>query len=231
MTADSGAVNIPTPTIFQRHAYNFFFLRQANGPLALRKTLKVNPDNCPFSGDSNLQTKIAITMEFTKRIFTFIFLWLILSCVLLEHTQGFEVRPSRRARRSKHKPRETKGNHHQYVKQMADLFSRLVVCMKGKKCFVSCLFFVLLYFFCSSVSQFYYSWHSREAKKVSVAGAGCWQECKSTEFLWELRKNRFCESSFHRWIDWVHFYVRQTRPTRIDKREICSPKQKNVKKT
>ena len=170
-------------------------------------------------------------MEFTKRIFTFIFLWLILSCVLLEHTQGFEVRPSRRARRSKHKPRETKGNHHQYVKQMADLFSRLVVCMKGKKCFVSCLFFVLLYFFCSSVSQFYYSWHSREAEKVSVAGAGCWQECKSTEFLWELRKNRFCESSFHCWIDWVHFYVRQTRPTRIDKREICSPKQKNVKKT
>ena len=148
MTADSGAVNIPTPAIFQGHAYNFFFfLRQANGPLAFRKTLKVNPDNCPLSGDSNLQTKIAITMEFTKRIFTFIFLWLIFSCVLLEHTQGFEVRPSRRARRSKHKPRETKGNHHQYVKQMADLFSRLVVCMKGKKCFVSCLFFVLFYFF------------------------------------------------------------------------------------
>ena len=161
MTADSGAVNIPTPGIFQGHAYNFFFfLRQANGPLAFRKTLKVNPDNCPLSGDSNLQTKIAITMEFTKRIFTFIFLWLIFSCVLLEHTQGFEVRLSRRARRSKHKPRETKGNHHQYVKQMADLFSRLVVCMKGKQCFVSCWFFVLLvFFFYSSVSQLYYSWH------------------------------------------------------------------------
>ena len=174
MTADSGAVNIPTPAIFQRHAYNFFFffLRQANGPLALRKSLKVNPDNCPLSGDSNLQTKIAITMEFTKRIFTFIFLWLILSWVLLEHTQGFEVRPSRRARRSKHKPKKTKGTHHQYVKQMADLFSRLVVCMKGKKCFVSCWFFVLLYFFYSSVSQLYYSWHSREAKKVSGSSWG-----------------------------------------------------------
>ena len=124
-----------------------FFLRQATGPLAFRKTLKVNPNNCPLSGYSNLQTKIAITMEFTKRIFTFILLWLIASCVLLEHRQGFEVRPSRRARRSKHKPRKTKRNHHQYVKQMADLFSRLVVCMKGKKCFVSCWFFALFYFF------------------------------------------------------------------------------------
>ena len=144
-------------------------------------------------------------MDFTKRIFTFIFLWLILSCVLLDHTQGFEVRLSKRARRSKHKPKKTKGNHHQYVKQMADLFSRLVVCMKGKKCSVSCFFLFCFIFFYSSVSQLYYSWHPREAKKVSVAGAGCLQECKSTEFLWELRKNRFCESSVQCRIDWVHF--------------------------
>ena len=91
--------------------------------------------------------RFLLTMDFTKRIFTFIFLWLIFSCVLLDHSQGFEVRLSKRARRSKHKPRKTKRNHHHYVRQMADLFSRLVVCMKGEKCFVSCLFFVLLYFF------------------------------------------------------------------------------------
>ena len=148
VTADSGAVNIPKPAIFQRHAYNFFFfLRQATGPLAFRKSLKVNPDNCPLSGYSNLQTKIPFTMEFAKRIFTLIFLWLICSSVLLNHTQGFEVQLSKRARRSKHKPNNTKGNHHQYVKQMAELFSRLVVCMKGQKCLVSCWFFVLFYFF------------------------------------------------------------------------------------
>ena len=147
MTADSGAVNIPTPAIFQRHTYNLF-LRQATGPLAFRKTLKVNPDNCRLSAYSNLQTKIPITMEFAKRIFTLIFLWLILSCVLLDHTQGFEVRLSRKARRSKHKPRKTKGNHHQYVKQMADLLSRLVVCMKGKKmlCFLLVFCFFVLFF-------------------------------------------------------------------------------------
>ena len=73
MTADSGAVNIPTPAIFQRHAYNFFFfLRQANGPLAFRKTLKVNPDNCPLSGYSNLQTKIPINDGFHQ---TYLYLY------------------------------------------------------------------------------------------------------------------------------------------------------------
>ena len=97
-------------------------------------------------------------MDFTKRIFTFIFLWLIFSCVLLEHTQGFEVRLNGRARRSKHKPRKTKRNHHQYVKQMADLFSRLVVCMKGKNAlFLACFLFCFIFFFDSSVSQLYYS--------------------------------------------------------------------------
>ena len=167
-------------------------------------------------------------MDFTKRIFTFIFLWLIFSCVLLDQSQGFEVRPSKRARRSKHKPRKTKRNHHQYVKQMADLFSRIVVCMKGKKCFVSCLLFVLFYFFSTVQLVSYSTVDTLGNQKVSVAGAGCLQECKSTEFLWELRKNRFCESSFHCRIDWVHFYVRQTRPTRIDKNFFLPSK--NVKK-
>ena len=50
-------------------------------------------------------------------------------------------------------------------------------------CFSFC--FIFLY---SSFSQLYCSWHPLAAKKVSVAGAGCLQECKSTEFLWELRK-------------------------------------------
>ena len=145
MTAGSGAVNIATPEIFRRHTQNVF-LRQATGPLAFRKTLKVNT-TVLSPATVIYKPRFLLTMEFTKRIFTFIFLWLIFSCVLLEHTQGFEVRLSGRARRSKHKPRKTKRNHHQYVKQMADLFSRLVVCMKGKKCFVSCLFFVLFYFF------------------------------------------------------------------------------------
>ena len=63
MTADSGAVNIATPEIFRRHTWNFF-LRQATGPLAFRKTLKVNPNNCPLSGYSNLQTKIPINDGF-----------------------------------------------------------------------------------------------------------------------------------------------------------------------
>ena len=132
-------------------------------------------------------------MEFTKRIFTFIFLWLIFSCVLLDHSQGFEVRLSKRARRSKHKPRKTKGNHHQYVKQMADLFSRLVVCTKGKKCFVCCLFVVLFYFFYSSVSQLYYSWHPREAKKVSVAGAGmaAYRNVKVQSFYGSWESSRY----------------------------------------
>ena len=35
--------------------------------------------------------------------------------------------------------------------------------------------------------------HPQIVKKVSVTGAGHVRECKSTEFVWELRKMGFCE--------------------------------------
>ena len=35
--------------------------------------------------------------------------------------------------------------------------------------------------------------HPQILKKVSVTGAGHVRECKSTEFVWELRKMGFCE--------------------------------------
>ena len=85
-------------------------------------------------------------MDSSKRIIIFICVWLILNCVLLDHTQGFQVRLTKSTRRVKHKPRKTQGNHHQYIKQMADLFSHIVVCMKGKNAL-----FVRL------VTQLYYS--------------------------------------------------------------------------
>ena len=43
------------------------------------------------------------------------------------------------------------------------------------------------------------SGHSRDVKKVSVARAGRLQECKNTEFVWEMRKTGFCEGG--RWVD------------------------------
>ena len=79
-------------------------------------------------------------MDSSKRIIILIYVWLILSCVLLDHSQGFEVRLTKRTRRLRQKPRKTQGNHHQHVKQMADLFSRFVVCMKGKNALFVCLF-------------------------------------------------------------------------------------------
>ena len=78
-------------------------------------------------------------MDSSNRIIIFICVWLIISCVLLDHSQGFELRPSKRTRRWKRKPSKTKGSRHHYVKQMADLFSRLVVCMKGKNALFVCL--------------------------------------------------------------------------------------------
>ena len=75
-------------------------------------------------------------MDSSKRIIIFISLWLILSCVLLDDSQGFEMRLSKTARRWKHKPRKTQEIRLQYVKQMADLFSRLVVCIEGKNAFL-----------------------------------------------------------------------------------------------
>ena len=74
-------------------------------------------------------------MHSSKSIIVFICLWLILSCVLLDNSQGFEVRLSKTARRWKHKPRKTQENHQQYVKQMADFFSRFVVCIEDKNAF------------------------------------------------------------------------------------------------
>ena len=35
--------------------------------------------------------------------------------------------------------------------------------------------------------------HSRDAKKMSVTGAGLLRKCKNTEFVRELRKTAFCE--------------------------------------
>ena len=37
------------------------------------------------------------------------------------------------------------------------------------------------------------SGHPRNAKKVSITGAGRLRESKNTEFVWELRKTGFCE--------------------------------------
>ena len=95
-------------------------------------------------------------MDSSKRIIIFICVWLILSCVLLDRSQGFEVQLTKKTRRFKHKPRKTQGNHHQYVEQMADLFSQIVVCMKGKNALFVCL-----------VSQLYFeallSGHPRDA--------------------------------------------------------------------
>ena len=33
----------------------------------------------------------------------------------------------------------------------------------------------------------------RDSKKMFVTGAGRLRECKNTDFLWELKKTRFCE--------------------------------------
>ena len=33
----------------------------------------------------------------------------------------------------------------------------------------------------------------RDSKKVFVTGAGRLRECKNTDFVWELKKTRFCE--------------------------------------
>ena len=38
------------------------------------------------------------------------------------------------------------------------------------------------------------SGHPRGVKKVFKTGAVRFQECKITEFVWELRKTGFCES-------------------------------------
>ena len=119
--------------------------RQATGVQnRFRKTLTVNPANWLLS-TAIYKRRLRVTMDSSKRIIIFISLWLILSCVLLDDSQGFEMRLSKTARRWKHKPRKTQENHQQYVKQMADLFSRFVVCMKGEKCFSFCLFSVCLF--------------------------------------------------------------------------------------
>ena len=141
-------------------------------PLAFRKTLKVSPTNWLLSAVI-YKRRLLVTMDSSKRIIIFICVWLILSSVLLDHSQGFELRLTKKTRRLKHKPRKTQGNHHHYVKQMADLFSRFVVCMKGKNALFFCL-----------VSQLYYSWSSPKRTSsgrellVSVTGAGRLRECK-----------------------------------------------------
>ena len=38
--------------------------------------------------------------------------------------------------------------------------------------------------------------HPRNAKKVSVTGAGHLLERKNTDFVWELRRTGFCEGSY-----------------------------------
>ena len=40
--------------------------------------------------------------------------------------------------------------------------------------------------------------HPWDVKKVFVPGAGLLQECKNTEFVWELPKTGFCEGG-HKW--------------------------------
>ena len=169
MTADSSAFNIHPRDLPEAHLKNF---KRQLVPLAFRKTLKVSPTNWLLSAVI-YKRRLLVTMDSSKRIIIFICVWLILSCVLLDHSQGFELRLTKMTRRLKHKPRKTQGNHHHYVKQMADLFSRFVVCMKGKNALFVCL-----------VSQLYYSWSSPKRTSsgrellVSITGAGRLRERK-----------------------------------------------------
>ena len=39
------------------------------------------------------------------------------------------------------------------------------------------------------------SGHPRDMKKGYITGAGCLQECKNTEFVWQSMKTGFCEGS------------------------------------
>ena len=135
MTADSSAFNIHPRDLPEAHLKNF---KRQLVPLAFRKTLKVSPTNWLLSAVI-YKRRLLVTMDSSKRIIIFICVWLILSCVLLDHSQGFEVWLTKKTRPLKHKPRKTQGNHHHYVKQMADLFSRFVVCMKGKNALFVCL--------------------------------------------------------------------------------------------
>ena len=45
----------------------------------------------------------------------------------------------------------------------------------------------------SNTEEALVSGHPQDVKKVSITGSGCVQECKNTEFIWELRKMTFCE--------------------------------------
>ena len=120
-----------------------------------------------FSQTSIFKRRLLITMDSSKGIIVFICLWLILSCVLLDNSQGFEVRLSKTARRWRHKPRKTQENHQQYVKQMADLFSRFVVCMKGKNAFLFVCLSVCL------VDQLHYSWSTPKRTPSGCKKGAC----------------------------------------------------------
>ena len=64
-----------------------------------------------------------VTLD-SKRLFTIVALWLIFSCVVLEHTAAFF--PRKRCKRHHKNSRHRK--HHLLLKEMVDFASRLWVC-------------------------------------------------------------------------------------------------------
>ena len=69
----------------------------------------------------------------SKRLFTLIGLWMILSCILVDHAaEGFTLpRPPPRRRRTRHHKKHT-GKQQSLAMEMAKFTDRLLVCMFGK---------------------------------------------------------------------------------------------------
>ena len=63
----------------------------------------------------------------SKRLFIFIALWLILSCVLLDHAKGF-IQP-RTMGKYKQRKRDPKKHLHRNTKEMIAFVSQIWVCM------------------------------------------------------------------------------------------------------
>ena len=78
-------------------------------PLAFRETLKVSLTNWLLSAVI-YKRRLLVTMDSSKLIIIFICVWLILSSGLVDHSQGFEVRLTKKTRRLKHKPRKIHWN-------------------------------------------------------------------------------------------------------------------------
>ena len=62
----------------------------------------------------------------SKRLFSFIALWLFLSCVLLDHAEGFII--PRKRKRQQHKKRDPNNQSSRRLREMAGLASQIWVC-------------------------------------------------------------------------------------------------------